>query len=74
MEFPPVALTPRFASDPIKRTQWRGFLEKSKVTTAPQDLPEVVQTISVFLAPVAKAIQTGQALVAHWQAPGPWKS
>ncbi len=73
MEFPPVALTPRFASDPIKRTQWRGFLKKSNLTAAPQNLQEVLQMITVFLEPVAQAIQAGQALAAHWQAPGPWK-
>ena len=74
MEFPPVALTPQFASDPIKRTQWRGFLTKSKLTTAPQDIQEVLQTLVVFLGPVAQAIQSGQAFAARWQAPGPWKS
>ena len=73
IEFPPVALTPRFASDPIKRTQWRGFLTKSKLITASQDFEEVLQTIVVFLEPVARAIQSGEALEVHWQAPGPWR-
>ena len=73
MEFPPVALTPRFASEPAKRTQWRGFLTKSKLATAPQDFQEVLQTIAVFLEPVAQAILAGQTFAAHWQAPGPWK-
>jgi hypothetical protein len=74
LEFPPVALTPRFALDPIKRIQWRGFLTKSKLTAAPRDFPEVLQTITVFLEPIAQAIQAGQTLTAHWQAPGPWRS
>ena len=74
MEFPPVALTPPFALDSIKRTQWRGFLAKSKLTMAPQDFQEVLQAITVFLEPVAQAIEAGQTLTAHWQAPGPWKT
>jgi hypothetical protein len=74
MEFPPVALTPQFASNPARRIQWRGFLTKSKLTAVPQDFSEVLQTIGVFLEAVARAIQAGENLAARWQAPGPWKS
>jgi hypothetical protein len=72
MEFPPVALTAQFGSDPVKKTQWRGFLSKSKLTMAPHDFQDVLATIAVFLEPVAEAIQTGQAFAAQWKAPGPW--
>jgi hypothetical protein len=73
LEFPPVALTSRFGSDPARQTQWRGFLRKSNLNAAPQDFPAVLQAIADFLEPVARAVQTREILAARWRAPGPWK-
>ena len=38
----PVAFTPEFFGDPMKQTQWRGFLRKSKLEIAPTDLAQVI--------------------------------
>ncbi|MFX8685086.1 nucleotidyl transferase AbiEii/AbiGii toxin family protein, partial [Acinetobacter baumannii] len=41
----PVALTAAFANDSTKQSQWRGFLRKSRLTEAPQDLNDVIGLI-----------------------------
>jgi hypothetical protein len=73
-EYPPVALTSEFASDPARSSQWRGFLKKANLTIAPADFPAVVGAIGGFLEPVAQAIRSGQEFAERWKAPGPWSS
>jgi predicted nucleotidyltransferase component of viral defense system len=69
----PVALTPDFASDAEKQTQWSGFCQKSRVEHAPGSLQEVCNAIAQFIKPVATAVQTEQPFDDFWQAPGPWR-
>jgi hypothetical protein len=52
----PIALRNSFAEDPAKVAQWRGFIRKSRLTNVPQDFREVIETIAVFLGPVAKTL------------------
>lgn len=70
----PVALTPEFASDPAKQTQWSGFCRKSRIDFAPETLQEVCDTIALFIQPVATAVDSRQPFVDLWTAPGPWRS
>jgi predicted nucleotidyltransferase component of viral defense system len=70
----PVALTAAFANDPIKQTQWKGFLRKSRIDIAPQDLPAVIEVISGFLLPLAGALAAGQEFTSIWHPPGPWQN
>lgn len=69
----PFALTPAFSSDPAKETQWRGFLRKSRIVTAPGDLAQVIDALAAFLLPLARAILEGEQFTARWAAPGPWQ-
>jgi len=69
----PLAFTSEFVSDSAKVDQWRGFLRKSRITSAPEDLTEVVDALAAFLLPVARAIHDGQRFGARWDSPGPWK-
>ena len=68
----PVALTPEFASDGTKQTQWNGFLTKSLIDFAPTRLQDVADSIAVFIKPVAVAVQDKQSFDLRWLAPGPW--
>jgi nucleotidyltransferase AbiEii toxin of type IV toxin-antitoxin system len=70
----PVALTATFANDPIKQTQWKGFLRKSRLDMAPPQLADVVDAIGRFLLPLALALSTGQTFSSEWHPPGPWKN
>ena len=69
----PVALTAAFANDPIKQTQWKGFLRKSRIDTAPRDLPVVIEAISQFLLPLAQAHSAGQDFSSVWEPGGSWR-
>lgn len=70
----PVALTEAFAEDPVKAAQWRGFLRKSRLESAPKELGQVVQALAHFLLPVADAIHEARPFDQLWQAPGPWRT
>jgi hypothetical protein len=70
----PVALTEAFAEDPVKAAQWRGFLRKSRLESAPKELGQVVQALALFLLPVADAIHEARPFDQLWQAPGPWRT
>lgn len=67
----PVALTPRFADDPEKNIQWRGFIRKSRLDHLP-NLAEVILTVAAFLRPVVAAVAASHSFSGKWIAPGPW--
>jgi hypothetical protein len=69
-----LALTPAFADDPGKQTQWKGFLRKARLQNAPSDLHDVVDALRVFLQPVAAAARDALDFARTWNAPGPWKA
>jgi hypothetical protein len=69
----PLALTPEFATDASKQTQWRAFLRKSRLEDAPAELRELIHGLGVFLLPVAQAVQGNQTFDRAWKAPGPWE-
>lgn len=67
----PVGLTTRFADDSTKRSQWRGFIRKSRLDASP-DLAEVISAIASFLGPVLTALTAGMNFHGKWIPPGPW--
>jgi hypothetical protein len=69
----PVGLTERFADEPTKKTQWRGFIRRGRLK-APQDLQAVVNVIAGFLGPPSSALATTKPFLAKWKAPGPWST
>ena len=74
-EFPalPVAFTDVFTDNDGRRTLWRGFLRKSRIKGAPQELSEVVAANAAFLGPVLCALSEGEAFGSTWTPPGPWR-
>lgn len=70
----PIALTAVFANDPIKQTQWKGFLRKSRLDTAPPQLTDVIDAIGGFLLPLASALADGRTFASTWQPTGPWRN
>lgn len=67
----PVGLTTRFAEDPEKIVQWRGFIRKSRLDHLP-NLTEVISAVAYFLRPVAKALIAEDTFGGKWSSPGPW--
>lgn len=73
VELHPPALTPAFATDPTKQSQWRAFLTKTRLTNVPDAFAEITNSLSDFLLPLAAAIEEERAFEQVWTPPGPWQ-
>ena len=69
----PTVLQDSFAKDPIKETQWRAFISKGKLDSAPTSFAEAVSAISAFLEPLTAALAVQEDFSKTWKAPGPWQ-
>jgi hypothetical protein len=68
----PIALTERFAAAATRQTQWQGFVRKNRLQDVPAGFADIVDRISVFLGPIARALAAGDGFQGSWSAPGPW--
>ena len=59
----PDALSPSFAADPAKQRQWAAFVRD--VALEPGSLPEIVEALSTFLLPLARAAGESPLRKAH---------
>jgi len=69
----PEVFEPLFARDPDKEPQWKSFIRKTKLTSAPDDFEAVVTVVKTFLEPVAASLAGGRTFRGTWEAPGPWR-
>ena len=69
----PVALRAQFTEDPVKQTQWEGFLNRSGLSDAPRKLSTVVEILSIFLIPLLSAAEEGEEYNQVWRDGGPWQ-
>lgn len=69
----PLALTEAFSKDGDKQKQWRAFVRKGRLGTAPA-LDAVVSVLEAFLMPVARAASESSSFEFVWPAGGPWSS
>jgi predicted nucleotidyltransferase component of viral defense system len=67
----PVALTPTFANDPTKKTQWAGFVRKAGVSDA-GTLADTVAAVSAFVEEPLRATVSETSPVRWWRAGRPW--
>jgi predicted nucleotidyltransferase component of viral defense system len=67
----PLALRTEFYELPTKQTQWRAFLQKSKLK-ADSSLKEIIEVIREFLMPVVDGVLNGNEENQAWQPGGPW--
>jgi hypothetical protein len=68
----PLALTPTFAEDTVKQTQWTAFLRKSHLEADGAALASVVAFLRMFLLPPVYAAAQGGPYRASWPLGGPW--
>src|SRR5262249_51967177 len=69
----PLALSDKFASDPLKMSQWAAFLRKSALKDQETSLDEVVSLLERFLLPVMEVAQAGARLPRRWVLGGSWE-
>jgi hypothetical protein len=70
----PLALSDKFASDPLKKSQWAAFLRKSALKDQEKSLGEVVNLLERFLLPVLGVAQTGDHFPRRWVLGGSWEA
>ena len=68
----PIAFTPEFTEQPSTLAQWTAFRRKLPNTECPERLAEVVQLLSDFLVPIARACERGESFDQRWPAGGSW--
>jgi predicted nucleotidyltransferase component of viral defense system len=69
----PSAFSAAFLADDSKSRQWQAFVRRTAITSAPSDFSAVLEQISRFLGPPAKAQTEGAAFTKSWMAGGPWR-
>ena len=67
----PIGLTPAFAADPTKRSQWTAFVRKTGAQDA-GDLQTVVEQIIEFAGPPLLAAASGTGYAKRWSPGGAW--
>lgn len=70
----PAALTTEFGRDPDKQTQWKAFVRKSRVPSAPQELLSATSAIVAFVERIWAAADAGKPYTAHWPPGGEWRA
>ena len=70
---PPTALTELFADSLEKKTQWRAFLNRSRLESKDLALPNVVESLRCFLLPPLEALAGGTPFDHRWNRGGPWR-
>lgn len=71
---PPLALTPTFYDNPVKKTQWAAFLRKSRLEVETLTLAETAQILREFLLPPTAALIATELFRKEWLPGGPWKN
>ena len=69
----PGALTPEFAGDPMKQTQWAGFVRKGRLVRKTPDLADVISLLHDFLIPPARKAGADVDFTQQWPPGGPWR-
>ena len=68
----PTALGDEFATDRDKVTQWKAFLQRSRLEGAAVDLSQVVDELRAFLIPPLFAAANSETFNQSWTDGGPW--
>jgi len=70
----PLALTWKFADEPLKRAQWQGFLWKLEDGSAPDSLEEVQRQLRQFILPPVRSIVANENFDLVWAPREGWRS
>lgn len=69
----PPALTSGFGCDPLKQTQWKAFVSRSRLKLATGRLEDIVAEIRNFLEAPVTAASKGKRMKAVWDKRGVWE-
>ena len=71
-EHTPSGLSADFYEDSHKNIQWKAFLKKGMLVTAPPPLVDVCRFLETFLVPPTQAMTRGKTFIYKWEPGGPW--
>jgi hypothetical protein len=69
----PTVFSLTFMKDHTKQAQWKGFIEKTKLTDSPLSFEDIAAGIKDFLQPIVDSIINNRTFQSFWAAPGPWR-
>jgi hypothetical protein len=69
-----MGLSPAFAEDPGKQTQWRAFSRRFKSGAGEDALSEVVEKLRSFLMPPVETLIQKRPFKMKWPPGGPWSA
>jgi hypothetical protein len=69
----PTVFNLTFMKDDTKQAQWKGFIEKTKLTNAPSSFEDVAAAVKVFLQPIVDSIISKRMFQSFWIPQGPWR-
>jgi hypothetical protein len=69
----PICFSDRFANDPNKAAQWKAFVKRSLIATAPDGFSDIVREVRDFLQPVAFQLVKNDEFRSSWPRGGPWR-
>lgn len=72
VEAKPPGLSEAYGTDPARLHQWGAFRRRTRLSTAPENLRELVQLVQDFAAPVLSAIDRNLNFKSMWKPGGPW--
>jgi predicted nucleotidyltransferase component of viral defense system len=61
-----------FSRNEDRKTQWKAFITKGPLDTAPDDFPSIMKALHDFLQPVAVAHEKKHKFKLKWPPGGPW--
>lgn len=70
----PPGLTQIYSSDPARLRQWSAFQRRTRISTAPETLPDLVQLVREFATPVLSAVAGNVRFKSTWRVGGPWSN
>ena len=56
-----------------KENEWKSFIKTLNETNAPS-FSDIIESLKLFLVPIAKALVLKKSTPKRWKAPGPWDS
>ena len=69
---PPLVFSDEFATDSVKRSQWKAFLNKNSIPSMSDNFEDIIKNLRDFLAPPFKAAATENNFLFLWSSEKGW--
>lgn len=69
----PIVFSKDFCSNPLKQSQWKAFINRTRLKTKTDDFEGVIEKIDAFLTPPTKAIIKKDIFAQKWLAGKEWR-